>query len=692
MLKNLQLLRLICRRFVPLFAQLCALCSPDFYEHGSLIEKDNSVFSLDHINVVIEDNFDEYKKMTENDLDVFFQEIEHGKIETLFELDKSNPSLSSFFAGKKVSTIYSLEVKDKTISGIVDAVEKTQRINGVKIACPDYVLKSQSVIDYSPSDEFYDGSWWLHGENGIDVPPVWYSTSGSPEVRVGIIDSGVQHHIDLQDNIDFGYDFFNNNQSYYDDERGHGTNIAGIVSGQCNGLGIVGVSPNSKIVPLQIEVTNGVHDESETYNSLIIRAIHYAANNWGTRYHIPILNLSYEGYGTNGDILSAVSSYPGLFVWAAGNQSRRIDSFSGGLDFGLDNLISVGAINSDGSKHSSSNYGTKVDIFAPGNGIRCAKNYDEYIIASGTSMAAGFVSGVAALLLSYNRGLSSSQLKECILNGASYCSISGNVGEQYSSSKLSASGAIVYASSNFAPSPEPLRLSVVCFENNAWMICVDNGNDQDYCIQYKTKTCQYNEAYAFSLSSDINEENIASNSYRIVNVEQTPGNQYISFSIGYSINSMNYRVITYTNGLIQSGAMYSCNPTRSHTISFGNNFQNISLIPNYLSFTVHGKVSGKWKIRIHNPNSFGLSVIYNKKMCFEQDAKTYAGCNDTASVFVSAGQYQEVSISENFLARFITSKIEYRYRGFAFRAVTYANALSTSSSNCAMRNHFERVT
>ena len=157
---------------------------------------------------------------------------------------------------------------------------------------------------------------------------------------------------------------------------------------------------------------------------------------WGTEEQIDIINYSVSGFGTNHSVLNAVEDYPGLFVWAAGNNGNNVDTLSDIEDYDLDNCISVGATDKDGNRSvwgsESSNYGEAVNIFAPGgknfssdHNIPTTSLNNGYAYFNGTSAAAPHVSGTAALLLSYDQGLTAGEIKNILLNSAKSIIIDG---------------------------------------------------------------------------------------------------------------------------------------------------------------------------------------------------------------------------------------------------------------------------
>ncbi len=124
-------------------------------------------------------------------------------------------------------------------------------------------------------------------------------------------------------------------------------------------------------------------------------------------------------YGANENEKAAIKSYPGLFICSAGNDNANTDSDVHNnypSEYDLPNIISVGASKKDDGRRKTSNYGKEtVDLFAPGEGIWTTTAKGGYASSSGTSIAAPFVTGVAALILAKEPTLSMSEIKETII-------------------------------------------------------------------------------------------------------------------------------------------------------------------------------------------------------------------------------------------------------------------------------------
>ncbi|KOA21343.1 thermophilic serine proteinase precursor [Clostridium homopropionicum DSM 5847] len=228
----------------------------------------------------------------------------------------------------------------------------------------------------------------------INAPTAWNVTKGDSNLVVGIIDTGVDYkHPDLIDKVwtnpgetpmngvdddnngyiddVHGWDFYNNDNSVFDINDGdfHGTHVAGTIAASMNDVGVVGVAPNVQIMPLKFIGPDG----GDTMAA--IEAINYAAN-----MGIKITNNSWGGGGYDPLLKEAIENSNSLFVAAAGNESNNNDMYNSyPASYDSNNILSVAAVENDGTLAGFSNYGpATVDVAAPGVSILSTvpKNYD----------------------------------------------------------------------------------------------------------------------------------------------------------------------------------------------------------------------------------------------------------------------------------------------------------------------------
>jgi len=346
--------------------------------------------------------------------------------------------------GSQYQAIYKITLPTHDKALIHQTIATLNKNPQIAYATPNYKFP----LDRVPNDPEYEFQWALNGTHGIQVEQAWDITTGSP-ARVGVIDTGIAPHPDLEANILPGWDFVHNNYFTDDDHTGHGTHVAGTIGAIGNNeLGVVGVNWNVPIVPMQTGDLIAVMDA-------LVSAITYAANTWGTDEQISVLNFSVGGYGVYSEDprLVAINNYPGLLVWAAGNglpplNGYDVDTFTPYvIHYDLENIIAVGAIQFDGQKADFSQYsssGQYVHIYAPGVNIASTVPGGGYDLYSGTSMATPHVSGVVAMLLSVNPALTASQIKQILINSADPLTITIPEGEQ-TVNRLNAANAVQLA-------------------------------------------------------------------------------------------------------------------------------------------------------------------------------------------------------------------------------------------------------
>ena len=308
----------------------------------------------------------------------------------------------------------------------------------VEYAEPDLRMQPQ----LTPNDASYGSQWDLfEATAGLNLPTAWDKSTGTGVV-VAVIDTGVRPHADLAANLLPGYDFIADATLVSNDGDGrdadpadpgdwtsaglcysgsaasnsswHGTHVAGTIAALTNnGVGVAGVAFGAKVLPVRALGRCG------GYTSDIADAMVWAAG--GSLYGVPananparVLNLSLGGTGacptTYQNAINSVRAKGAVVVVAAGNANTDAVNTAPANCAGV---VTVAAVNRSGGKASYSNYGSAVDLAAPGGdsgaGILSTLNAgttvpgaDRYAWYMGTSMATPHVAGVAALMLSRN--------------------------------------------------------------------------------------------------------------------------------------------------------------------------------------------------------------------------------------------------------------------------------------------------
>ncbi|MDR6880410.1 hypothetical protein J2X61_002157, partial [Bacillus sp. 3255] len=225
-----------------------------------------------------------------------------------------------------------------------------------------------------------------------------------------------------------GFDFVNHDSTVFDGSNSdtHGTHVAGIIAAAANNEGIIGVAPHVKILPLKFIQGN------YGYTSDAIEAIEYAKS-----IGVKIINCSWGGSEINPALKDAMENSGILFISASGNNgSDTAKQPIYPAAFGLPNVVSVTAVDNVGNLAPFSNYGNTVDLAAPGVNVLSTLPENNYGMMSGTSMAAPYGTGVAALLFSLNPSISAQEVKEKLKNNIT--TIPQLVGKVYSGGMLNA--------------------------------------------------------------------------------------------------------------------------------------------------------------------------------------------------------------------------------------------------------------
>lgn len=317
----------------------------------------------------------------------------------------------------------------------------------------DYAELNLRVIPHAvPNDQFF-GSQWHY--NNINLPVAWDSTTGSNDVIVAVVDTGVLlDHPDLNDRLVPGYDFISNDVrardgdgidpdpndpgdlQYGGSSSFHGTHVAGTVAAESNNSsGGAGVTWQTRIMPLRALGTDG----GSTFD--IVQAVRYAAGLSNSSGTLPsttadIINLSvgtpFSSQSEQDAYLEAAQAGV-LIVASAGNDSTDVPSYPAAYQ----GVLSVSATTITNDLANYSNFGGQVDIAAPGGSTLTDLNGDGigdgvistsgddsgttvefgYSALSGTSMAAPHVAGVIALMKAIYPTLSPAQFNAALIAG-----------------------------------------------------------------------------------------------------------------------------------------------------------------------------------------------------------------------------------------------------------------------------------
>ena len=244
----------------------------------------------------------------------------------------------------------------------------------------------------------------------IGADRVWATTTGIG-VIVAVVDSGSGPHPDLAENLLPGRSFFGlvESQDGSDiDASGHGTHVAGIIASAANnGIGGSGVAPNAQLLPIKVLDQAGQGDARD-----VAAGVRYAADN-GAK----VINLSLGGATESSSLTQAITyaNDKGALVVAAAGNGGANDKPK--WPASLDLTLAVTAVDQSNGATSFDQRGEYIDIAAPGTGIVSTVKGD-YGSSSGTSMAAGFVAGAAALLFAAEPRVTNTQVRDILLRTA----------------------------------------------------------------------------------------------------------------------------------------------------------------------------------------------------------------------------------------------------------------------------------
>lgn len=307
----------------------------------------------------------------------------------------------------------------------------------IRSADPNYIRRPFRDVN----DPLYPQQWHYAL---INLPQAWDLTTGSPDVIVAVVDTGVLHnHPDLQGRLIAGYDFVRDPSEAGDgngldpnpEDPGnpatgvfHGTHVTGTVAALTdNALGVAGVSHATQVMPLRALGIYGTGDDWD-----IMQAVRYAArldNDSGTlpAKKADVINLSLGGPGFSQsaqDDYDEVRAQGVIVIAAAGNDTSTVPLYPASYA----GVISVSAVDHLGDLASYSSYGPTIDLAAPGGsrdyGVlsTCGDHslgfisYD-YCNYSGTSMASPHVAGVAAMMKAVHPAMTPEDFDAILVSG-----------------------------------------------------------------------------------------------------------------------------------------------------------------------------------------------------------------------------------------------------------------------------------
>lgn len=299
----------------------------------------------------------------------------------------------------------------------------------VLYAHPNYIYHALRT----PNDEHYHLQWHYPA---IQLPAAWDTTTGSANTVVAVLDSGILHvqgnagrsHPDFQGQVLPGYDFISDPGSAHDgDGRDpdpfdeflpdgsnsfHGSHVAGTIAAATNnGSGVAGVDWNARILPVRVLGAGGSGTLLDIIDGLLWAAGRDVPGVPGNTNPADVINMSLGGEGSCPPALQQAldqASQNSIIVVAAGNSNVNVATFAPAR---CSSVITVGATDPDAQRASYSNYGSRIDLMAPGGEMLLGAERGilsvsadpvtrqfNYVYQQGTSMAAPHVAGVISLL------------------------------------------------------------------------------------------------------------------------------------------------------------------------------------------------------------------------------------------------------------------------------------------------------
>ncbi len=433
----------------------------------------------------------------------------------------------------------------KAYQGIeeIEYVEPVSKKSLVQDDSHPRAKNNAKTLNTLPDDPYFSEQWHYHntGQSGgtadadIDLPEAWELETGNTNVIVAIEDQGVDYsHEDLAGNMwvnsgetpNNGYD--DDNNGYTDDYYGynfgdnqgpispgdHGTHVGGTVAAETNnGTGLAGIAGGTgnndgvRLMSVQVFGANGQGGFAEGFVYSADMGAHISQNSWGGGGESQSINDAIDYFIANGGGAGTPMN-GGVVIIAAGNSN--VSSGASIWPAAYPNAIAVASTDHNDEKSSFSNYGSWVDISAPGSDIASCAPDNGYQYMSGTSMACPHVSGVAALVVSHFAGnITPQEVRSLLINNADPIdNLNPGYSGQLGSGRLNA-----YASLNGGGTPPPPQDEY----------CTSQGNDASYEWISNVEIGSYSNSSGGAGYTDFTSENIELGAGESYNITLTPG-------------------------------------------------------------------------------------------------------------------------------------------------------------------------
>lgn len=312
-------------------------------------------------------------------------------------------------------SIYYLSCSKESRGNALEIANDIYESGEFEYATPEFILEAMTTS--APNDYYYINQWNLNNisYSGIDINYEAAFTNFTfpymDSVIVAVIDDGViTNHPDLSLHSEC-FDAHTGDTTIAGVYGSHGTRVAGVIGAIANNqIGVAGVASGVKIMPISLRFED---DGSNTASTSVqfANAIRYAAshnariinNSWALKGSYPISEIH--------NAITFAHNKGSIVVFGSGNDTSMVSQPAAGAP---DATIVVGAIKKNGHKETYSNYGSALDVVAPGANIWTTDSNGQYVCVSGTSVSAPHVSAIAALIWARNIQLPAWKVRDII--------------------------------------------------------------------------------------------------------------------------------------------------------------------------------------------------------------------------------------------------------------------------------------
>ncbi len=488
----------------------------------------------------------------------FRDEVDEGRAERLI-LDRG----SRILVKQRTPGYFTVAVPED--QGLFESIRDFAAVDDVEFAEPSEV-SFNSALSYIPTDPDFALLWGLHNtgqvvdgvagvsDADIDSPQAWDLVTGLRDVIVAVIDTGADlDHEDLQANIlsrgSEDWDFADSSDSVPQDNasNSHGTHVCGTVAAVDNNVGVIGVAPGCRLMPLRVDLTTGRNqNRADAINYVTAQARRHSER----RY---VINCSWRMNGDHAGVRRAIRRAVDnnvVTVFAAGNNNANTDT-SPQFPGVYPQVISVAALDQSNRKAGFSNYGSNVDVAAPGVNIWSTTRGDNYGFLDGTSMASPHVAGLAALVWSTAPHLTNHQVRD-IIEGTCDSVNAANPGFAglLGSGRINARRAVLLASRTGGPAPLSGRYTIQQKSNGRFVDAHENSG-QDFRLVTRTAQSNNSQRWVFTPVATVCTLQQKS-SGRFVDAHETAGQDFRLVTRIAQHNSTQRWVLTPVPGLIST--------------------------------------------------------------------------------------------------------------------------------------------